>query len=148
MADASPGLWTRRRSRVCSKLGDCPVMADVHARCGNAGPGSYARDRQWRRLQVLNGLWEILKNLPLLPVCMQSTPSRELFSLTCRDLMAASVSIGLKPEFSAKAIGTESKASAKARMAYCSRPGLCKYVLDLLYDIAQDCRNQVFESLP
>lgn len=64
-------------------------------------------------------------NIPLLPVCMQSTPSREFCSLTCRDLIDASVSIGLKPEFSANAIGTESSASAKARMAYCSNPGLC-----------------------
>jgi hypothetical protein len=55
---------------------------------------------------------------------MQSTPRRELFSLTCLDLIEARVSIGLKPEFSAKAIGTESKASANALMAYCSRPGL------------------------
>lgn len=62
--------------------------------------------------------------LPLLPVCMQSTPSRVFFSFTCRDLIAARVSIGLRPEFSASAMGTESSASANARMAYCSRPGL------------------------
>ena len=65
------------------------------------------------------------QNAPLLPVCMQSTPSRAFLSLTCRDLIAASVSMGLRPEFSARAIGMESSASAKARMAYCSRPGLC-----------------------
>lgn len=63
--------------------------------------------------------------LPLLPVCMQSTPNLVFFSLACRDLMLAKVSIGLRPEFSASAIGTESKASAKARIAYCSSPGLC-----------------------
>ena len=62
-------------------------------------------------------------NLPLLPVCMQSTPNRELFSFAWRDLMLARVSIGLKPEFSARAMGTQSRASEKARMAYCSRPG-------------------------
>jgi hypothetical protein len=62
--------------------------------------------------------------LPLSPVCMQSTPSLELFSFICRDLMAASVSIGLSPEFSARAIGIASNASAKALIAYCSIPGL------------------------
>ena len=62
--------------------------------------------------------------LPLLPLCMQSTPSLEFFSFTCLDLMDARVSMGLNPEFSAKAIGTESSASANARIAYCSRPGL------------------------
>lgn len=64
------------------------------------------------------------QGLPLLPVCMQSTPSLEFFSLTCRDFIDARVSIGLRPEFSASAIGTESRASANARMAYCSKPGL------------------------
>lgn len=63
-------------------------------------------------------------NIPLLPLCIQSTPNRGFFSLTCLDLIEANVSIGLKPEFSAKAIGTESRASANARMAYCSMPGL------------------------
>lgn len=60
----------------------------------------------------------------MLPVIMQSTPRRELFSLTWRDLIDARVSIGLKPEFSARANGTASSASANARMAYCSMPGL------------------------
>ena len=64
------------------------------------------------------------KYSPLLPVCMQSTPSLEFFSLACRDLMFARVSMGLRPEFSASAMGTQSSASAKARIAYCSRPGL------------------------
>lgn len=63
-------------------------------------------------------------DLPLEPVCMQSTPSLELFSLTCLDLIEARVSIGLRPEFSAKDMGTESRASANALMAYCSRPAL------------------------
>lgn len=67
-------------------------------------------------------------DLPLLPVCMQSTPNLVFFSLAWRDLMLASVSMGLRPEFSARAMGTESRASAKARMAYCSRPGLCERV--------------------
>lgn len=65
----------------------------------------------------------LLNNVPLLPVDMQSTPKREFFSLTCRDLIAAKVSIELKPEFSARAMGTASSASANARMAYCSMPG-------------------------
>lgn len=63
---------------------------------------------------------------PLLPVNMQSTPSRVFFSLTCRDLIDARVSIGFKPEFSANVSGTASRASANARMAYCSMPGLCE----------------------
>ena len=62
--------------------------------------------------------------LPLLPVCIQSTPNLEFLSLTCFDFIDAKVSIGLSPEFSAKAIGIESSASAKARIAYCSSPGL------------------------
>lgn len=65
------------------------------------------------------------RNIPLDPVSMQSTPRRELFSLTWRDLIEARVSIGLRPEFSARAKGTASRASANARMAYCSMPGLC-----------------------
>lgn len=60
----------------------------------------------------------------MLPVCMQSTPNLEFFSLTCRDLIDARVSMGLRPEFSASAMGTASRASAKARIAYCSSPGL------------------------
>ena len=64
-----------------------------------------------------------MMDLPLLPVCIQSTPSREFPSFSCRLLTVASVSIGLRPEFSASAIGTLSKASANARIAYCSRPG-------------------------
>ena len=63
-------------------------------------------------------------NIPLLPVCIQSTPSLEFFSLTCRDLIEARVSMGLRPEFCASAIGIESSASANDRIAYCSRPGL------------------------
>lgn len=62
--------------------------------------------------------------LPLEPVCMQSTPSLEFFSFTCLDLIEARVSIGLRPEFSARDIGTESKASENALMAYCSRPAV------------------------
>ena len=54
-------------------------------------------------------------------------PRRELFSVTCLDFTSANASIGDKPEFSAKARGVESRASAKARIAlvlinsyYCS----------------------------
>ncbi len=68
--------------------------------------------------------------MPLLPACMQSTPSREFFSFTCLDLIEAKVSMGLRPEFSASAMGTESRASAKARIAYCSSPGLCVSISD------------------
>lgn len=76
---------------------------------------------------------QIVKHIPLLPVNMQSTPNREFFSLTWRDLIAASVSIGLRPEFSANAKGTASSASAKARIAYCSMPGLWNPKSQLLY---------------
>lgn len=69
-------------------------------------------------------------NLPLLPVCMQSTPSLLFFSLTCFDLIEARVSIGLHPEFSASANGIASNASANARIAYCSRPGVFGHTLD------------------
>lgn len=37
--------------------------------------------------------------------------------------MDANVEMGERPEFSARAIGMPSRASANARMAYCSRPG-------------------------
>jgi hypothetical protein len=56
---------------------------------------------------------------------MQSTPNLVFFSFTCRDLISANVSMGERPEFAARAIGIASSASAKARIAYCSRPGLC-----------------------
>jgi hypothetical protein len=46
--------------------------------------------------------------------------------------MLARVSMGLRPEFSASAIGTQSSASANARIAYCSRPGLCCRVRNYL----------------
>lgn len=83
-------------------------------------------------------------NLPLLPVCMQSTPNRVFFSLTCRDLIEAKVSIGDKPLFWARAMGTQSSASAKARIAYCSSPGLC--VMTCQYDTAHSGKhhNQCF----
>jgi hypothetical protein len=74
---------------------------------------------------------------------MQSTPNLVFFSLACRDLILARVSMGLRPEFSASAMGTASRASAKARMAYCSRPGLCKEVRKVSYrrmtDAYLDC---------
>lgn len=40
--------------------------------------------------------------------------------------MDARVSIGDRPEFSARASGMASRAWEKARMAYCSNPGVCK----------------------
>lgn len=64
--------------------------------------------------------------MSLLLVIIQSTPSLELFSRTCRDLIDARVSIGERPEFCARAMGIASSAFAKARMAYCSRPGVCR----------------------
>jgi len=61
-----------------------------------------------------------LIHIPLVPVFMQSMPSRELFSVIWRDLMSANVWIGAWPLFSANAIGIDSSASANALMAYCS----------------------------
>ena len=72
---------------------------------------------------VNNEQWNCL---PLFPRCKQSIPSRVFFSLTCRDLTDARVSIGDNPEFSANAIGTTSNALANARIAYCSIPGVFK----------------------
>ena len=60
----------------------------------------------------------------MLPVCMQSTPNRPFFSVTCRDLIAARVSMGDRPELAASAMGTASRAEAKERIEYCSKPGL------------------------
>jgi hypothetical protein len=57
---------------------------------------------------------------------MQSTPRREFFSVTCRDLISARLAMGERPEFSARAMGIASRASAKALMAYCSKPGVFK----------------------
>ena len=47
-------------------------------------------------------------------------PRAAFSSATCCDLTSASVLIGLSPEFSASAIGMDSRASANARIAYCS----------------------------
>ncbi len=110
------------------------AMLDSGEAVGN-DTNSRGEDRWIRKSEVY---------LPLLPVCMQSTPNLAFFSLACRDLMLARVSMGLRPEFSASAIGTASRASAKARMAYCSRPGLCEALVTVTaYDLGNaylDCR--------
>jgi hypothetical protein len=49
-------------------------------------------------------------------------PRQGLLSVTCLDLTADSCDMGEKPEFSASAMGMSSRASAKARRAYCSVP--------------------------
>lgn len=56
-----------------------------------------------------------------MPRFKQSTPKEELFSAICAALISAKVFTGERPEFSASAIGTASKASANARNAYCSK---------------------------
>jgi hypothetical protein len=43
-----------------------------------------------------------------------------LFSATCLALISVKVPMGSSPEFSAKAKGTDSRASANPRKAYCS----------------------------
>lgn len=63
--------------------------------------------------------------VPLVDRRRQSIPSAGLFSLTCRALTSVMVWIGFNPLFSANAMGMTSRASAKARMAYCSREGHC-----------------------
>mmetsp|Transcript_33466 Transcript_33466/g.84011 ORF Transcript_33466/g.84011 Transcript_33466/m.84011 type:complete len:251 (+) Transcript_33466:104-856(+) len=57
------------------------------------------------------------------PSLQQSTPWRGQPSLIWRALMAATVSMAGRPEFSARAAGMVSSASANARMAYCSMVG-------------------------
>ena len=59
-------------------------------------------------------------HIPFVPFCKQSMPRAVFSSVTCCDLTSASVLIGLSPEFSASAIGMDSRASANARIAYCS----------------------------
>ncbi|RUS27388.1 hypothetical protein BC938DRAFT_483325 [Jimgerdemannia flammicorona] len=59
-------------------------------------------------------------HIPLEPLYRQSMPNRLLFVVACCDLTSAKVSIGERPEFSARASGVASKAAAKARIAYCS----------------------------
>lgn len=74
----------------------------------------------------INGSMTKCSLISLLPLCIQSTPSLEFFSRAWRDLMDARVSIGDRPEFSARARGIASRAWEKARMAYCSNPGVCE----------------------
>ena len=63
-------------------------------------------------------------NLPFVPLLRQSIPKRGLFCAICCDLTSETVLIGEKPLFSANANGTDSKASANARIAYCSMVGI------------------------
>lgn len=65
-------------------------------------------------------------DIPLVPLLRQSMPRRGLFVEICLDLTSETVSMGLKPEFSAKANGTVSKVSANACMAYCSTDEIYK----------------------
>jgi hypothetical protein len=64
------------------------------------------------------------RNEPLSPRPIQSIPSLAFFSSIWRDLTSARVSMGERPEFSARARGMASRAEAKARMAYCSIDGI------------------------
>ncbi len=59
------------------------------------------------------------------PVHMQSTPRKGLLWAICAAFAADTVEMGERPEFSARAMGISSRASAKARMAYCSIPAIC-----------------------
>ena len=74
------------------------------------------RGRGGREWQV----WTAHGHTPFVPFCKQSMPRAVFSSATCCDLTSASVLIGWSPEFSASAIGMDSRASANARIAYCS----------------------------
>mmetsp|Transcript_11762 Transcript_11762/g.20946 ORF Transcript_11762/g.20946 Transcript_11762/m.20946 type:complete len:266 (-) Transcript_11762:811-1608(-) len=56
------------------------------------------------------------------PVSLQSMPRKGLFSSSWRFFTYVKLSIGGRPAFSARAMGTDSRASANARIAYCSTP--------------------------
>mmetsp|Transcript_735 Transcript_735/g.1701 ORF Transcript_735/g.1701 Transcript_735/m.1701 type:complete len:435 (-) Transcript_735:358-1662(-) len=71
-------------------------------------------------ISVSNTPWAFMS---LVPTSLQSTPRVEHLVLSCSLLIMATVSIGGSPLFSARAVGTASRASEKARMAYCSTPG-------------------------
>ena len=60
----------------------------------------------------------------LLPVCRQSTPSFGFLVVLCSDLRFVRVSTGDKPEFSAKAIGTLSRALANDLIPHWSREAI------------------------
>ena len=65
--------------------------------------------------------WQLTETLPAVPLQRQSIPREGLFSATWRDFISVKVWIGLSPEFSAKASGIDSNASANARNGYCSK---------------------------
>mmetsp|Transcript_45949 Transcript_45949/g.80302 ORF Transcript_45949/g.80302 Transcript_45949/m.80302 type:complete len:251 (-) Transcript_45949:939-1691(-) len=71
-------------------------------------------------MRVSKTRWSFMS---LLPIWLQSTPRRGLPSASWRALMEVTSVMGDRPAFSARAIGRSSRASAKARMAYCSIPG-------------------------
>merc|ERR1719389_706731 len=70
-------------------------------------------------IKVSNTFWRFMS---FVPCCKQSTPRKGQSWATCAALTAVSSAMGLSPEFSARAMGTSSSASAKARIAYCSGP--------------------------
>ena len=63
-------------------------------------------------------------DVPFSPLPLQSIPSREFFSRTCRLRTSVKVSIGERPLFSARARGIASRADENARIAYCSIEGI------------------------
>mmetsp|Transcript_24472 Transcript_24472/g.75487 ORF Transcript_24472/g.75487 Transcript_24472/m.75487 type:complete len:263 (-) Transcript_24472:990-1778(-) len=68
--------------------------------------------------------------MSLVPFCMQSTPRYGFPSATCFAFTAVSSVMGDRPEFSANAMGTSSKASANARIAYCAWPSVSSAAFD------------------
>ena len=71
-------------------------------------------------MRAVSRLDKRLPDVPFVPLSRASTPNRGFCSVTCRALMLVKVSMGGRPEFSASAKGMASRASANARMAYCS----------------------------
>lgn len=82
--------------------------------------------REWLLLPISTAKQAKLKvHIPFVPLDRQSMPRNGLFSFTWRDLTSASVWIGDKPLFSARASGMLSRASANERTAYCSSVEIC-----------------------
>ena len=71
-------------------------------------------------------------------------PNAGFFSATCLALQSESVWMGERPEFSARARGMLSRASANARNAYCSRVEICGFTsLTLVMSYAEYNQKEI-----
>mmetsp|Transcript_24932 Transcript_24932/g.45786 ORF Transcript_24932/g.45786 Transcript_24932/m.45786 type:complete len:223 (-) Transcript_24932:732-1400(-) len=77
-------------------------------------------NRSWFTLDA-QASYTFCSHISVIPVCMQSTPCHELFFSCCKAFVFDISPMALRPLFSAKAIGTTSRADANARMLYCSK---------------------------